>query len=77
MKTLPKELHLSRNLTYDTQNIIECIMEMDFDRDPDSITLEEIIEFVKDWAYEDFGTMKFFTVRIENEDGEYIGDIND
>ena len=77
MITLPKELHLSRNLAYDTQNIIENIMEMDMDRDPDTITLDEIIDFVKDWAYEDFGTMKHFTVRIENEDGEYIGDIND
>jgi hypothetical protein len=77
MITLPKELHLSRNLAYDTQNIIENIMEMDMERDPDTITLDEIIDFVKDWAYEDFGTMKHFTVRIENEDGEYIGDIND
>ena len=48
MITLPKELHLSRNLAYDTQNIIENIMEMDMDRDPDTITLDEIIDFVKD-----------------------------
>jgi hypothetical protein len=77
MNTLPKELHLSRTLAYDTQNIIENILDMDMDRDPDTITLEEIVDFIKDWVYEDFGTMQNFTVRMENEDGEYLGDIND
>lgn len=77
MKTLPKELHLSRTISYDTQNIIENILDMDMDRDPDSITLDEIVDFIKDWVYEDFGTMRNFAVRMENEDGEYLGDIND
>ena len=39
--------------------------------------IKKIIDYIKDWVYEDFGTMQNFFVRIENEDGEYIGDIND
>jgi|APGre2960657373_1045057.scaffolds.fasta_scaffold46201_5 hypothetical protein len=77
MITLPKELHLSRTISYDVQNIAENILDMDMERDPNSVTLQEIIDFIKDWVYEDFGTMQNFTVRMENEDGEYIGDIND
>jgi hypothetical protein len=77
MITLPKELHLSRTITYDVQNIAENILDMDMERDPNSVTLQEIVDFIKDWVYEDFGTMQNFTVRMENEDGEYIGDIND
>jgi hypothetical protein len=77
MITLPKELHLSRTISYDVQNIAENILDMDMERDPNSVTLQEIVDFIKDWVYEDFGTMQNFTVRMENEDGEYIGDIND
>jgi uncharacterized protein YgfB (UPF0149 family) len=77
MKTLPKELHLSRTVSYDVENIAGFILDMDCNRDPQSITLDEIIDYIKDWVYEDFGTMQNFFVRIENEDGEYIGDIND
>jgi hypothetical protein len=51
MITLPKELHLSRTISYDVQNIAENILDMDMERDPNSVTLQEIVDFINKLGY--------------------------
>lgn len=72
MKELPEGLIVSRAVSYNVKNIVEQIMEIDPDR-TEKPDLEEIIDYIADWWSEDL-THANFSVRIEDQDGEWIGD---
>jgi hypothetical protein len=72
---LPTELHISRTFSYDVEQIIQELMDWDEDRTEESITLEEIIEYISDNIFEDFGSMRDAWFRIEDQDGKFINEI--
>jgi hypothetical protein len=72
MTNLPKELCVSRHMYYDVQNIVETILHLDMDRDPDSITLEEVTELALEYAYDDFSTLQDFEPIITDMEGNLL-----
>lgn len=70
--TLPKEIVATRTFTYDVQNIVESIYHMDMDRDMDTITLEEVVEYIQDWLVDDFGHLYDFNVHLADENGDEL-----
>ena len=50
---LPKTITTSRTFTYDVNSIVQAIVDMDYTRTHNDVTLEEVISQVIDWAYED------------------------
>lgn len=77
-KTMPKELIFSRSVSYNVEQIINDILEMANDETitPEDVTLEQVIDWINDTVWDDLSKLYETTrLRIENEDGEFIGDL--
>lgn len=72
---LPESLNISRTFSYDVDQIVQELMDWDEDRTEESITLEEIIEYISDNIFEDFGSIRDAWFRIEDQDGKFINEI--
>jgi hypothetical protein len=57
---------------YDVQNLVETILHLDMDRDPDSITLEEVTELALEYAYDDFSTLQDFEPIVTDMKGNLL-----
>lgn len=64
-----KEIILTRTMTYNVDNIRRDIREMGGEG-----TTEEILDYITGLADEDFADTDNLVLRIENENGEYIGE---
>ena len=70
--TLPKEIHASRHMYYDVAGIVQSIVDMDDTRTHDDVTLEEVLDFVLDYVYEDFSTLIAFEPILEDDQGNLL-----
>lgn len=78
-KTMPKELVFTRSWSYSTDNIIEDILEMANDESmkKEDVSLDLVLDRINDMIWEDVSTMhENVTLRIEDEDGQYIGELS-
>lgn len=78
VKGMPKELTFSRSITYNTDNIIEDILEMANDESmtAEDVSLDLVIDWINDIVWEDFSKLYENTsLRIEDEYGRFIGDV--
>lgn len=50
---LPKTITTSRTFTYDVEDIARSLIEYDVDMTLKDVTLEQVLEVVLEWAYED------------------------
>ncbi len=77
-KTMPKEIIVSRSITYSTDQIIEDILDManDSNLSKEDISVDLVVDWINDIVWEDFSKLyETTTLRIEDEDGQYIGDL--
>ena len=70
--SLPKEIHVSRHMWYNVADIVQNIVDMDMERDHDSVTLEEVVTIALDYAYDDFSTLMDFEPIVEDEEGNVL-----
>ena len=70
--TLPKELQVSRHMYYDVQGIVQSIIDMDTERDWDSVTIEEVVSLALDYAYDDFSTLSYFEPIVTDDEGKIL-----
>jgi hypothetical protein len=78
IKTMPEELIFSRSISYNVKQIINDIIEMADDESikPEDITLEQVVDWINDTVWEDLSKLYEKTrLRIEDEDGQYIGEL--
>lgn len=78
MKTMPKELIFSRSVSYSTDQIIQDILELANDESlkPEDVSLELVIDWINDIVWDDLSKLYETTIlRIEDEDGQYIGEL--
>lgn len=69
---LPKSVTASRSFTYDVQSIVQNIVDMDIDRNHDDVTLEEVLDIILDYVYDDFGTFTDFEPVLKDENGKEL-----
>ena len=69
---LPKEIQVSRHMYYDVAGIVQSIVDMDDTRTHDDVTLEEIVESVLNYAYEDFSTHEDFEPIVTDDEGNLL-----
>lgn len=70
--SLPKELQVSRHMYYDVQGIVQSIIDMDTERDWDSVTIEEVVSLALDYAYDDFSTLSDFEPIVTDDEGKVL-----
>ena len=70
--SLPKELQVSRHMYYDVQGIVQSIIDMDTERDWDSVTIEEVVSLALDYAYDDFSTLSDFEPIVTDDEGNLL-----
>ena len=70
--SLPKELQVSRHMYYDVQGIVQSIIDMDTERDWDSVTIEEVVSLALDYAYDDFSTLSDFEPIVTDDQGKVL-----
>jgi len=72
MTKLPEEIQVSRHIYYDVQELVKTIVDMDSDKNPDDVTLEEVVELVLDYAYDDFATLTDFEPIVTDLEGNLL-----
>lgn len=70
--TLPKEIQVSRHMYYNVEDIAKSLVENDTDRTIDDVTLEEVIDVVLAWAYDDFSTLSDFEPIVTDDEGKIL-----
>jgi hypothetical protein len=66
---LPERIHATRTITYVVSDIVDSLKE--FNDDPDyTPTIQDVIEYVDDWLYDDFGDNS--GVRLQDENGNEL-----
>ena len=68
---LPEEIQVSRHMYYNVPDIVKSLTEND-NRHPDDITLDEILEVVLGWAYDDFATLSDFEPIVTDDEGNLL-----
>ena len=68
---LPEEIQVSRHMYYNVPDIVKSLTEND-NRHPDDITLDEILEVVLGWAYDDFSTLSDFEPIVTDNEGNLL-----
>ena len=68
---LPEEIQVSRHMYYNVPDIVKSLTEND-NRNPDDITLDEILEVVLEWAYDDFATLSDFEPIVTDNEGNLL-----
>lgn len=53
MSKLPKTISTTRTFTYDVEDIARSLIEYDVDMTLEDVTLEQVLEVVLGWAYDD------------------------
>ena len=51
---LPKTISATRKFTYDVQQIVQELVDMDSELSHEDVTLQQIVEQILDWVYDDF-----------------------
>ena len=69
---LPEQIHASRHMYYDVEDIVQTILDMDTDKSREDVTLEEVLDFVLDYVYEDFSTLIDFEPILEDNEGNLL-----
>ena len=72
MIKLPEEIQVSRHIYYDVQGIVQSIIDMDTERDWDSVTIEEVVSLALDYAYDDFATLTDFEPIVTDLEGNIL-----
>jgi len=71
MIKLPEEIQVSRHMYYDVQDIAKSLIEND-ERTIESVTLEEVLDVVLAWAYDDFATLTDFEPIVTDLEGNIL-----
>ena len=66
MNKLPERINVMKVVTYNVHEIAESICELDSEMNMDTITIEDVLDYVQDWVYEDFGTSRDLIWQDEN-----------
>ena len=69
--SFPEEIQVSRHMYYNVPDIVKSLTEND-NRHPDDITLDEILEVVLGWAYDDFSTLSDFEPIVTDNEGNLL-----
>jgi hypothetical protein len=67
MSNLPERINVIKTITYDVPRIANDLREMGHEGE---ITIETILDYIKDWVAEDFGTEH--TLIYQDENGEIL-----
>lgn len=51
---LPKTISATRKFVYDVENIVQTMVDFDSDLKHEDVTLEQVLEQILDWVYDDF-----------------------
>ena len=70
-KTMPERINAIKLISYDTQQLVEMLMEEN-DMNADQITLEMVMNRVKDWVDEDFTQDCANDVIYQDENGREL-----
>ena len=65
MEKLPKEINVSKTVTYDPRYIAECIAELD-GISVEEVSIKDVFDYIQGWVEEDFGTEHTLTYQDEN-----------
>ena len=71
MSLLVKKINATRFATYDVTKIVQDILDGDTERTIDSITLDEVMNIVEEYATEDLGSAYKEIIYID-QDGQEI-----
>ncbi len=67
--SLPERINAIKVVTYDVVQIVESLQAMN-DDDAYEPTIEEVLGYIEDWVYEDFGDS--YGVVYQDENGEEL-----
>ena len=75
--SLPERINAIKVVTYDVVQIVESLQAMndygsrgDDNAEPYEPTLEEVLAYIEDWVYEDFGDS--YGIIYQDENGEEL-----
>ena len=66
MNNLPEVINAMKVVSYNVQNIIDSLYDMDNELDRDSVTIEDVMEYIEDWVIDDFGDSYGIIYQDEN-----------
>lgn len=72
LENCPETLTVVVKINYDVADVIAFLREIDDpDLPPRAYTLDDLVQIVRDWAYEDISQVDGFY--IETDDGKVVG----
>ena len=69
---LPKTIIATRTFTYDVQQIVQELVDMDSELSHEDVTLEQVLDIVLDWVYDDFRSPVEDDPTLVDEEGNAI-----
>ena len=69
---LPKTISATRKFTYDVQQIVQELVDMDADLSHEDVTLEQVLDIVLDWVYDDFRSPVEYDPELVDEEGNVL-----
>lgn len=72
-RTMPETITAMRSITYETDQVVSYVAEA-YEKPSDEVTYEEVVEWVKENAYEDFTEQRSygFSLSYIDENGESV-----
>jgi len=67
---LPERINAIKTVTYDAVQIVESLQAMMSDDDTYEPTVEDVLQYIEDWVYEDFGHS--YGIVYQDENGEEL-----
>ena len=67
--SLPERINAIKTVTYDVVQIVESLQAMNYD-DTYEPTVEDVLQYIEDWVYEDFGDS--YGVIYQDENGDEL-----
>lgn len=65
--TRPERINVMKVVTYQVDEIVDSLKEMNDDPDY-APTIDEVMKYIEDWVYEDFGSLSGLIFQDENGD---------
>ena len=69
--SLPERINAIKTVTYDVVQIVESLQAMN-DDDSYEPTLQEVLDYISDWVYEDFYNDDTSDIILQDENGEEL-----
>jgi hypothetical protein len=70
--SLPKTISTTRTFTYDVAGVVQMFVDMDSELSHEDVTLEQVLDVVLDWAYEDLRSPIEKDPTLVDEDGNAL-----